>query len=130
MLLPRRGSASSAGGMVPAALKGNTVAPRCVQFFLISFSLCKISGRCLMPSYILTHVVDVCRTAKSLRPRILSSACLTAVAVPLCSLFLPLPRQICCYQSRAADIFLIIPSLQSIFCKQLVNAFWDLESLF
>lgn len=59
-----------------------------------------------------------------------ASACLTAVAAPLCSLFLPLPRQIGCYQSPAADIFLIIPSLQSIFCKQLVNPFWDLESLF
>lgn len=52
VLLPRRVSASSAGWMVPAGLKGNTMAPQCVQFFLICFSLCKISGICLMPSYI------------------------------------------------------------------------------
>lgn len=65
-----------------------------------------------------------------MRQRILPPAYLTAVAVPLCSLLLPLPRQICCYQSPAADIFLVIPSLQSISCKQLVNPFWDLESLF
>lgn len=57
----------------------------------------------------------------------LPSTYLTAIA--LCSLFLSLPIWIFCYQSPAADIFLIIPSLQSIFCKQLVNSLWDLESL-
>lgn len=60
-------------------------------------------------------------------PSHLPSTYLTAIA--LCSLFLPLPIWIFCYQSPAADIFLIIPSLQSIFCKQLVNSLWDLESL-
>ena len=44
VLLPRSVAALSAGRMVPAGLKGNTMAPWCVYFFLICFPLGKVSG--------------------------------------------------------------------------------------